>query len=63
MAGKHITRRIRIDDEMDMRVRELAEMMGVSQSAIIRVLMKHSIEQIYDRQYELSKAKAQQEAT
>lgn len=59
--GRRINRLIRISVSDDMRVRELAEMMGISQSAVIRILLRNSIAQICDET--ISKAAAQQDVT
>ena len=59
--GKKVSKVIRISVSDDMRIRELAEVMGISQSAVIRILLRNSITQICDET--LSKAAAQQDAT
>lgn len=59
--GRRINRLIRISVSDDMRIRELAEMMGISQSAVIRILLRNSIAQICDET--ISKAAAQQDVT
>lgn len=59
--GRRVNRLIRISVSDDMRIRELAEMMGISQSAVIRILLRNSITQICDET--ISKAAAQQDAT
>jgi DNA-directed RNA polymerase specialized sigma subunit len=59
--GRRVNRLIRISVSDDMRIRELAEMMGISQSAVIRILLRNSITQICDET--ISKASAQQDAT
>lgn len=61
MKQKYIVRRVRIDAAMNMRISELAEVMGVSQSAVIRMLLLNSITQISDET--ISKAAAQQDVT
>ena len=47
---KDSRRTIRIDSETDMLIRELAEMMRVSQSLVIRVLIKHSLNKLQDEE-------------
>lgn len=47
---KDSRRTIRIDPETDMLIRELAEMMGVSQSVVVRVLIKHSLNKLQDEE-------------
>ena len=47
---KDSRRTIRIDPEADMLIMELAEMMGASQSAVIRVLIKHSLNKLQDEE-------------
>ncbi len=49
MDDRMIHKRFRIDAEMDMRIRELSEILGVSQSAVIRILIKNSILQLHDK--------------
>ncbi|WP_286847062.1 ribbon-helix-helix protein, CopG family [Proteiniphilum sp. UBA5463] len=49
MKKEHV-KRCRVDSETDMLIRELAEMMGVSQSAVIRVLIKHSLNKLQDEE-------------
>lgn len=47
---KDSRRTIRIDPETDMLIRELAEMMGVGQSLVVRVLIKHSLNKLQDEE-------------
>lgn len=49
MDDRMIHKRFRIDAETEMRIRELAEILGVSQSAVIRILIKNSILQLHDK--------------
>lgn len=49
MKKEHV-KRCRVDSETDMLIRELAEMMRVRQSAVIRVLIKHSLNKLQDEE-------------
>ena len=58
-----MSRLIRISVSDDMRIRELADMMGISQSAVVRALLKNSITQICDETCKLSKTSPEQDLT
>ena len=49
MKKEHV-KGCRVDSETDMLIRELAEMMRVRQSVVIRVLIKHSLNKLQDEE-------------